>query len=143
MFFRVVADVWEADVWEFQPKSGSSGSCCLFLQFLGKIVKIDVRQNHHRCKREVCSAQCRVVGLRLRCTFPSRSSFVTVMIVVIRCAMQAPDVDDSVSFFLEPQGMSKMCLVVEASSARMFHTPSRKYLSKRKDGQGCKPHTLM
>ena len=26
-----------ADVWEFQAKSGSSGSCRLFLHFLGKI----------------------------------------------------------------------------------------------------------
>ena len=31
------ADVWEKDVWEFQAKSGSSGSCCLFLYFLRKI----------------------------------------------------------------------------------------------------------
>ena len=31
------ADVWEKHVWEFQAKSGSSGSCCLFLYFLGKI----------------------------------------------------------------------------------------------------------
>ena len=30
-------DVWEKDVWEFQAKSGSSGSCCLFLYFLGRI----------------------------------------------------------------------------------------------------------
>ena len=28
---RVVADVWEKDVWEFQDKSGSSGSCRPFL----------------------------------------------------------------------------------------------------------------
>ena len=35
--FRVVADVCEKDVWEFHAKSGSSGSCCLFLYFLGKI----------------------------------------------------------------------------------------------------------
>ena len=34
---RVVADVWEKDVWDFQDKSGSSGSCRLFLRFLGKI----------------------------------------------------------------------------------------------------------
>ena len=34
---RVVADVWEKDVWQFQAKSGSSGSCRLFLHFLGKI----------------------------------------------------------------------------------------------------------
>ena len=34
---RVVADVWEKDVWDFQAKSGSSGSCRLFLHFLGKI----------------------------------------------------------------------------------------------------------
>ena len=34
--FRVVADVWEKDVWEFQAKSGRSGFCCLFLHFLGK-----------------------------------------------------------------------------------------------------------
>ena len=33
---RVVADVWE-DVWEFQAKSGSSGSCRFLLHFLGKI----------------------------------------------------------------------------------------------------------
>ena len=33
---RVVADVWEKDVWEFQAKSGSSCSCRLFLHFLGK-----------------------------------------------------------------------------------------------------------
>ena len=30
---RVVADVWEKDVWDFQAKSGSSGSCRLFLSF--------------------------------------------------------------------------------------------------------------
>ena len=35
--FRVAVDVWEKDVWEFQAKSGSSGSCRLFLHFLGKI----------------------------------------------------------------------------------------------------------
>ena len=34
---RVVADVWEKDAWEFQAKSGSSGSCRLFLHCLGKI----------------------------------------------------------------------------------------------------------
>ena len=34
---RVVADVWERDVWDFQARSGSSGSCRLFLHFLGKI----------------------------------------------------------------------------------------------------------
>ena len=34
---RKVADVWKKDVWEFQAKSGSSGSCRLFLHFLGKI----------------------------------------------------------------------------------------------------------
>ena len=34
---RVVADVWKKDVWEFQAKSGSSGSCRLFRHFLGKI----------------------------------------------------------------------------------------------------------
>ena len=34
---RKVADVWKKDVWEFQAKSGSSGSCRLFLRFLGKI----------------------------------------------------------------------------------------------------------
>ena len=33
---RKVADVWKKDVWEFQAKSGSSGSCRLFLRFLGK-----------------------------------------------------------------------------------------------------------
>ena len=37
LFCRKVADVWEKDVWDFQAKSGSSGSCCLFLHFLGKI----------------------------------------------------------------------------------------------------------
>ena len=34
---RKVADVWEKDVWKFQAKSGSSGSCRLFLHFPGKI----------------------------------------------------------------------------------------------------------
>ena len=34
--FRVVADIWEKDVWDFQAKSGSSGSCRLFLHFLEK-----------------------------------------------------------------------------------------------------------
>ena len=29
--FRVVAEVWEKDVWDFQTKSGSSGSSRLFL----------------------------------------------------------------------------------------------------------------
>ena len=33
----VVADVWEKDVWDFQAKSGSSGSCPLCLHFLGKL----------------------------------------------------------------------------------------------------------
>ena len=33
---KKVADVWEKDVWEFQAKSGSSGSCRLFFHFLGK-----------------------------------------------------------------------------------------------------------
>ena len=37
------ADVWEKDVWEFQPKSGSSGSCRLFLYFLGKIAEVNKR----------------------------------------------------------------------------------------------------
>ena len=36
---RVVADVWENDVWEFQAKSGSSGSCCFFLSFKKKLEK--------------------------------------------------------------------------------------------------------
>ena len=34
---RVLADVWDKDVWEFQAKSGSSRSCRLFLHSLGKI----------------------------------------------------------------------------------------------------------
>ena len=34
---QVVADIWETDVWDFQAKFGSSGSCPLFLRFLGKI----------------------------------------------------------------------------------------------------------
>ena len=33
----MVADVWEKDIWDFQARSGSSSSCCLFLHFLGKI----------------------------------------------------------------------------------------------------------
>ena len=32
----VVADVWKKDIWEFQARSGSSGSRRLFLHFLGK-----------------------------------------------------------------------------------------------------------
>ena len=32
----MVADVWEKDVWDFQAKSGSSGSCRLCLYFLEK-----------------------------------------------------------------------------------------------------------
>ena len=35
--YQVVADVWKKGVWEFQAKSGSSGSRRLFLHFLGKI----------------------------------------------------------------------------------------------------------
>ena len=36
--FRVVADVWKKGAWDFQSvKSGSSGSCRLFLHFLEKI----------------------------------------------------------------------------------------------------------
>ena len=35
---QVVADVWKNDVWDFQAKSGSSGSCRLFLHFLGSAV---------------------------------------------------------------------------------------------------------
>ena len=34
---RVVTDVWEKHVWDFQAKAGSSGSCRLFLHFPGKI----------------------------------------------------------------------------------------------------------
>ena len=34
---RVVADVWEKDIWDFQAKSGSSGSCRLLLHFIVKI----------------------------------------------------------------------------------------------------------
>ena len=34
---QVATDVWEKDVWDFQAKSGSSGSCPLFPHFLGKI----------------------------------------------------------------------------------------------------------
>ena len=38
VIFRVVTDVWEKDVRaQFQAKSGSSTSCCLFLHFLGRI----------------------------------------------------------------------------------------------------------
>ena len=33
----LVADVWKEAVWEFRAKSGSSGSCRLFLHFLRKI----------------------------------------------------------------------------------------------------------
>ena len=33
----MVADVWEKNVWEFQAKSGSSGSCQLFPSFPRKI----------------------------------------------------------------------------------------------------------
>ena len=33
---KVAADVWKKNVWEIQAKSGSSGSCPLFLHFLGK-----------------------------------------------------------------------------------------------------------
>ena len=33
---KVAADVWEKDVWEIQAKSGSPGSCPLFLHFLGE-----------------------------------------------------------------------------------------------------------
>ena len=33
----MVADVWEEDVWDFQAKSGSSGSRRLFLCLLGKV----------------------------------------------------------------------------------------------------------
>ena len=33
---QVVAEVWEKDVWDFQAKSGSSGSCRLFLHFLSE-----------------------------------------------------------------------------------------------------------
>ena len=33
---------WEKDVWEFQAESGSSGSCCLFLYFLGKTAVQDM-----------------------------------------------------------------------------------------------------
>ena len=33
----MVADVWEKDVWDFQGKSGTSGSCHLFLHFLLEI----------------------------------------------------------------------------------------------------------
>ena len=36
-FSRVVVDVWEKDVWDFQGKSGSSGSFPLVLHFLGNI----------------------------------------------------------------------------------------------------------
>ena len=34
---RLVTHVWEKDVWDFQAKSGTSGSCPLFFYFLQKI----------------------------------------------------------------------------------------------------------
>ena len=37
MVLRVVADIWEKHVCDFQAKSGSSGSCSLFRHFVGKI----------------------------------------------------------------------------------------------------------
>ena len=42
---RVVADVWEKDIWDFQTKSESSGSCRLFLHFLGEIAVQKIWEN--------------------------------------------------------------------------------------------------
>ena len=46
-FYRVVADVWKKGAWEFQAKSGSSGSCRLFLHFLGKIAVQEMSGRKH------------------------------------------------------------------------------------------------
>ena len=53
---RKVADVWKKDVWEFQAKSGSSGSCRLFLHFLGKIA---VRKTSGRTSGSPRHPSCR------------------------------------------------------------------------------------
>ena len=39
----MVADVWEKDVWDFWAKSGSSGSCHLFVHFIRKIAVLRKR----------------------------------------------------------------------------------------------------
>ena len=63
---RVVADVWEKDVWEFEAKSASSGFCRLFLHFLGKIVS----ENRKGGTASLCSRtrvkRNAVFGARLR-----------------------------------------------------------------------------
>ena len=51
----MIADVWEKDVWEFQVKSGSSGSCRLFLHFLGKIADQEMSGKTPRSPRHPCS----------------------------------------------------------------------------------------
>ena len=57
----MVADVWEKDVWELQAKSGSSGSCRLFLHFLGKMavqemsVKAPGSPRHSSSRHPRCS----------------------------------------------------------------------------------------
>ena len=43
----MLADVWKKDVWDFQAKPASSGSCCLFLHFLGTIAVQKVSGRTH------------------------------------------------------------------------------------------------
>ena len=66
----MVADVWEKDVWDFQAKSGSSGSCCLFLHFLGKMAlqKMSGRtpgSPRHPASRHPWPSDSRIVKIRI------------------------------------------------------------------------------
>ena len=45
------ADIWEKDVCNFQAKSGSSGSCPLFLNFIGKITIPEMSGKELECPR--------------------------------------------------------------------------------------------
>ena len=60
---RKVADVWKKDVWEFQAKSGSSGSRRLFLHFLGKIA---VRKMSGRTPGNPRHSLADIRGLRIK-----------------------------------------------------------------------------
>ena len=69
---RVVADVWEEkDVWEFQAKSGSSGSCGLSLHFLGKIAVREMSGKAPGSPRHPSSRHPRTSD---RCSFPPPES---------------------------------------------------------------------
>ena len=87
----MVADVWKKDVWEFQAKSGSSGSCCLLLHFLGKTAVQEMSgkapgsprhpsSRHPRPSDKRPPSTTTIMNSTSRCSFRFRRLFVTCVV---------------------------------------------------------------